>query len=312
MSEMEQNNNAGRTIRALRGGALPFLATGIPSREISESFVLSNPVSGGTYALKAQLHCHSTNSDGEDTPAEVASAYSAAGYDVLSITDHNPPYSGMTDDPGFSGIFIEGEEVDMQHIGYLPDEPSDSHCCNYAGTTKKNYGHASYAVGAGDIPPASWPFGLAQIYNAPNEQNKVTNIIDEWITRGDNIWLLAADDCHDVSGVLTPFNLGWTIIYTDEKSAAAAISAIEAGNMYASSGNDLSVSIDGAAITASSSEASDFYFIGLNGLILGLMNNSLSATYTAIGWEQYIRIKSVKCSNRSHMAWWQPIHLVAD
>jgi YD repeat-containing protein len=38
--------------------------------------------------LRGNLHCHSTLSDGHRTPAEVARAYSAAGYDFLAITDH--------------------------------------------------------------------------------------------------------------------------------------------------------------------------------------------------------------------------------
>ena len=37
---------------------------------------------------KANLHCHSTISDGKSTPEELVEAYHAQGYSVLSITDH--------------------------------------------------------------------------------------------------------------------------------------------------------------------------------------------------------------------------------
>jgi len=38
--------------------------------------------------LKANLHTHSTLSDGDYSPEEVIRLYSDAGYDVLSLTDH--------------------------------------------------------------------------------------------------------------------------------------------------------------------------------------------------------------------------------
>jgi hypothetical protein len=38
--------------------------------------------------LKAAIHCHSTYSDGELTLAELRQIYSAAGYDVVCMTDH--------------------------------------------------------------------------------------------------------------------------------------------------------------------------------------------------------------------------------
>lgn len=44
------------------------------------------PESGRFY--KANLHTHSTLSDGKLTPAELKKAYKSAGYSILSITDH--------------------------------------------------------------------------------------------------------------------------------------------------------------------------------------------------------------------------------
>ncbi len=37
---------------------------------------------------KANLHCHSTVSDGKNTPEEMKDFYKANGYDILAITDH--------------------------------------------------------------------------------------------------------------------------------------------------------------------------------------------------------------------------------
>ena len=38
--------------------------------------------------LKGGLHCHTTRSDGQETPEEVIRMHEEHGYDFLSITDH--------------------------------------------------------------------------------------------------------------------------------------------------------------------------------------------------------------------------------
>ena len=42
----------------------------------------------GTF-YKANLHCHSTVSDGALTPEELKKAYMAEGYSIIAYTDHN-------------------------------------------------------------------------------------------------------------------------------------------------------------------------------------------------------------------------------
>ncbi len=44
---------------------------------------------------KANLHCHSTISDGKKTPEELKEMYKAEGYSVLSVTDHETPRSHL-------------------------------------------------------------------------------------------------------------------------------------------------------------------------------------------------------------------------
>lgn len=57
--------------------------------------------------LYGDLHCHSTNSDGEQSPEDVMIAQRDAGRDFSAITDHEV----ITPDPGVSGItFLRGYE----------------------------------------------------------------------------------------------------------------------------------------------------------------------------------------------------------
>jgi hypothetical protein len=47
-----------------------------------------NPFDGDGVWLKANLHTHTTNSDGDTAPVERVAQYADAGYDVLAVTDH--------------------------------------------------------------------------------------------------------------------------------------------------------------------------------------------------------------------------------
>ena len=60
--------------------------------------------------FKANLHTHSTISDGQLSPAEIKQAYKDLGYQILAITDHNiiADHSDMNE-PDF--LMLTGVEV---------------------------------------------------------------------------------------------------------------------------------------------------------------------------------------------------------
>ena len=69
--------------------------------------------------FKANLHTHSTISDGKLTPQEVKAAYRAAGYQILALTDHNVivDHSAMNE-PDF--LMLTGIEVNHNSANYRP------------------------------------------------------------------------------------------------------------------------------------------------------------------------------------------------
>lgn len=83
------------------------------------------PETGHFY--KANLHAHSTLSDGRLTPEELKAAYKAHGYSVLSITDHDVmvPHHDLTD-PDF--LMLTGFEMEFNE----PRRPGmrDSKTCH--------------------------------------------------------------------------------------------------------------------------------------------------------------------------------------
>ena len=73
--------------------------------------------------FKANLHTHSTISDGKLSPAEVKEAYKAKGYQILALTDHKVivNHSHMTE-PDFlmlTGIEVNYNDTQTQPGYYL-------------------------------------------------------------------------------------------------------------------------------------------------------------------------------------------------
>jgi hypothetical protein len=82
-----------------------------PDASVSAGTVvtLESPYRPKARMFRGQLHAHTTNSDGTQSPAGVVAAYKKAGYDFVAITDHNH----NTPDPGVPGIlFVPGVEND--------------------------------------------------------------------------------------------------------------------------------------------------------------------------------------------------------
>ena len=65
---------------------------------------------------KANLHSHSTMSDGALTPSELKDMYKSYGYDILAVTDHCHPYSHQElTEPDF--LMLTGYEVYIRESG---------------------------------------------------------------------------------------------------------------------------------------------------------------------------------------------------
>ena len=94
------------------------------SRETETSLVLTlNPYSNVNWTtdgqFKANLHTHTTNSDGYYAPTNVIDRYHSGGYDALAITDHDRvtwPWMAYGRDPQQLGMLaIAGNELSKNH-----------------------------------------------------------------------------------------------------------------------------------------------------------------------------------------------------
>ena len=69
---------------------------------------------------RANLHCHSTISDGKKTPEELKEFYRSRGYSAIAYTDHNVfiPHNDLTDD---SFVALNGIEYDFNEGPWTPN-----------------------------------------------------------------------------------------------------------------------------------------------------------------------------------------------
>ncbi|MBE5732219.1 MAG: PHP domain-containing protein [Clostridiales bacterium] len=82
------------------------------------------PENGQFY--KANLHCHTTVSDGKLTPEQVKKAYMDHGYSIVAYTDHNVllDHQDLTDE---NFVALNGFEIDLGE-GPMPDR--ERKCCH--------------------------------------------------------------------------------------------------------------------------------------------------------------------------------------
>lgn len=81
----------------------------------------------GTF-YKANLHCHSTVSDGDWTPEEIKTKYMQMGYSIVAYTDHNVfvPQNNLTDE---YFLALNGLEYNVDEDPLLPKNKKTCHFC---------------------------------------------------------------------------------------------------------------------------------------------------------------------------------------
>lgn len=230
----------------------------------------------GTF-YKANLHCHSTCSDGGLTPEQLKDVYKAAGYQILAYTDHNilNDFRGLGD-PDF--LVLCGYETDF----YTPDcgkgYPKSWHCNAIARDPDKAVyidrpetpGPESMnaviqkMIDAGCLVTCNHPgwsgaepedvlplrgCTAVEVYNhlcevLAGEGNSVL-LYNTMLKSGMKIYAVATDDCHNFN--LRPGNEswpadnggGWTMFKMPELTYPEAIRAFETGAFYCSTGPEI-------------------------------------------------------------------------
>ena len=209
----------------------------------------------GTW-LRCALHAHTTRSDGELAPRDLAAHYARAGYDVLAITDH----WRITDDDSVDGITV----VPSVELNCILPGARDGHVLGYGVVADEGElrelakKHADLAAVAGWIGEHGGVAYLAhpywtgvtpgtlelpddvvgiEVFNAGCELEIGRGLSavhwDELLEDGRLCPALATDDSHHPG---YDSDLAWTWVRARERSREAILAALTAGDFYGSTG----------------------------------------------------------------------------
>lgn len=243
--------------------------------------------------FRGNLHCHSNQSDGSQTPAHVAAAYRDAGYDFILLSDHFEARYGwqITDtrdlrDGRFTTIIgaeLSSAPWNERHCYWvtaagLPIDfeapPRDNHVeaitraadCG-AFVTLLHPGLNNLPLAAVPTLPAFDSIHAVEIYNHNMAMSGGTDraygayMLDGLLEQGNHVFVNAGDDAH--FGHPADRFGGWVEVYCDQLDPDSLLEALQAGRYYSTQGPALrALRIDGNQLHV---ETSEVYAIGITG-----------------------------------------------
>jgi hypothetical protein len=219
--------------------------------------MLQNPfVCPGNW-YRANLHAHTTESDGNLSPQQCAEFYRGAGYQVLAITDHDHVTSA--DAPAgmllLSGVEVTGgrsrQRTQFHVVGLnvrkrgKVSPPKGARAQDLVNMMRDDGGEAFIAhpywsgLMAEDVAPIQGCFAV-EVYNTGCDLEILRGFSqvhwDDLLSLGCEFGAVAVDDGH-----VHPrdHGLGWTMIRAEGLSAEGVMAALVTGRYYSSTGPEI-------------------------------------------------------------------------
>jgi hypothetical protein len=202
--------------------------------------------------LRCQLHCHTTNSDGAASPAELCDVYASCGFDAVAITDH---WHVTRHDAG-ALIAIPGSELSSRSSSPTGEAEALAIGVDRLPDAREPFptveAMARWIAEKGGFPVLCHPYwsgmdmseaaevaslGGVEVWNGSSQllQGNGLSAVhwDALSHAGRLLPGIATDDCH------TPpedSGLAWTWVLAAERTAAAVVEGLRAGRCYGSTG----------------------------------------------------------------------------
>ena len=213
--------------------------------------MFSNPFDSPGQWLKANLHTHTTTSDGDMPAAERCRQYREHGYQVLALTDHDQTndLSGLSTDEFLviSGFETHPPSSDMGHYHFVcldlprgfhfvgePDAQGRIDAVKAAGG-EVIIGHPYWCgMNVSHLLPLQGAFAM-EVYNATcAKSGKGYSSVhwDDLLDAGRILPAVAVDDVHHGRDIF----MGWTMIKARELTVPAVMDALRTGCYYSSCG----------------------------------------------------------------------------
>ena len=250
------------------------------------------PETGRFY--KANLHCHTTLSDGCLTPEEVKKEYAQRGYSIVAFTDHNR-FFGHNELADADFLALNGYEADISdkeepdgyyrrcyHFNCFATDNGERAAVTplpaYADTAGIN-GWLERCGEAGFLVSYNHPYWSLQTlddyrelkgifaseifnygaYHLDGMDGNQTQVYDTLLRLGNRIGCVAADDNHNRNPFGHPLNDsfgGFVMIKAEKLDYETIITALQNGNYYASAGPAItSLVVENNSVAITCSEA---------------------------------------------------------
>lgn len=276
--------------------------------------------------FRGNLHTHTTNSDGRLSPADAVELYKSAGYDFLALTDHwalseqgksgklllipgcefNSP-TGDTRDGVFHIVGIGMTENPMIKQG--SDMQSAINAINNAGGIAI-FAHPAWSLNNPEQIKQFYGLSGVEIFNStcglPSNTRPYSGIIIDLLARDGYILpIMAADDAHSYNGDQTK---SFIMVNAEELTQVSVLSAIRSGNMYASQGPELYLTLEGDTVTAVSSPVKHiFFYTDTCGGVVITKSGLTGASYKLRPSDHFVRAEALDAGGR--YAWSQIIKI---
>ncbi|GAB4211833.1 MAG: CehA/McbA family metallohydrolase [Synechococcales cyanobacterium] len=217
---------------------------------------------------KGNLHTHSTQSDGTLSPQAVCQRYQEAGYDFLALSDHfldtydwpitdTQPYRSATFTTLISAeLHTLNHTMELGHrwhilavglpFDFAPSPPEETGPALAARALDTGAFVAAvhpqwFLMTEADVLSLEGIHGL-EVFNAggidDNDTADGAYMLDYMLARGKRLTALATDDAHFVPES-NEHMLGWVMVKAETLTPESILSALKAGDFYASTGPQL-------------------------------------------------------------------------
>jgi hypothetical protein len=274
---------------------------------------------------KAQLHCHTTRSDGRLDPRGLLERYRAKGYAAVVFTDHDrvTECADLNDAtflalPGVETTIVRPFRPLGPHMGRLGApgalEARGAQACIDATVLAGGVVSLHHPSWAGNLWTGGWSTAEMvrlrgyHLIEISNHHSRTEEDVRRWTAvlryrgRQAPVGAAASDDLHRESD----FDTGWVMVKTESLAPAAFLGALRGLSLYASTGPAAEFSVRDAAVTCAT-DARRIRFIDAAG-VTRLDAAGPEAAYAPTGGEVFVR---VECAGRARVAAWsQPFWLV--
>lgn len=261
---------------------------------------------------RGNLHTHSTLSDGRLSPEEVCRTYQKAGYDFIALTDHfmkqfNYPvadtralrsetfttllgaelHAGRTELGELWHILAVGLPLDFARPADDEDGPQIAARALAAGAYVAAAHPQWYSVTETDILSLG-PVHAIEVFNGTavdhNDRSDSWHVTDILLGRGHHYTVCATDDAH-FDAARGDFGLGWVWVRSETLDPDSLLSALKAGDYYASTGPqiyDIEV-VPGDRVVVQCSPAERIFVTGIGANAVSAYGRGLRSAELKLG-----------------------------